>query len=151
MKRLPLILLLLIVAVAAQGKKTRTTHSGRLQRAEQSVTATVDVVPAIIPDSGDIILAGYDKPLRTRRETVLATNHRAHAVDSLFLTIRYIDADGRQLHERTVAIGQTIPAGETRQLQFPTWDVQQSYYYYLSTPPRAGIPYRILARVDSLK
>ncbi|MCC8037794.1 MAG: FxLYD domain-containing protein [Bacteroidales bacterium] len=151
MKRLPLILLLLVIAVAAQGKKTKTTHSGRLQRADVAVTTPVEVMPAIIPDSGDITLAGYDKPLRTRRETILASNHRADTIDSLFITIRYLDTDGRQLHERSVAIGQTIPSGETRQLQFPSWDVQQSYYYHLSTPPRAGIPYRIMARVDSLK
>ncbi|MCC8176247.1 MAG: FxLYD domain-containing protein [Bacteroidales bacterium] len=151
MKRLPLILLLLVVVASAYGKKTKTTHSGRLQRAEQVVVKPEDAVPAIIPDSGDIVLAGYDKPLRTRRETILATNHRLDTVDSLFITIRYLDTDGRQLHERSVKVGQTIPAGETRQLQFPTWDIQQSYYYYLSTPPRAGIPYRILARVDSLK
>ncbi len=140
----------MLVALVTSSKKVKTTHARPLQRAESIVVTPVKVTPAIIPDSGDITLAGYDKPLRTRRETILATNHRADTIDSLFITIRYIDTDGRQLHERPVKIGQRIPAGETRQLQFPTWDVQQSYYYYLSTPPRAGIPYRILARVDSL-
>lgn len=102
------------------------------------------------PENSLIVLSGYDKPLRTSRETMLVTNNAPRETRSLAFTITYLDMDGRQLHERTDTLKASIPAGETRMVKFSTWDTQHSFYYHLGQRPRTArvTPYSIRARVN---
>lgn len=103
-----------------------------------------------IPAREDVQLSGYDKPLRTNRETILVTNSTQRTVGGLSVTISYMDMKGRQLHERTDTLPADIPPGETRMLHLPTWDTQHSYYYHRGQQPRTAnvTPYDITARIN---
>lgn len=150
MRRFPLILAIAAVALTATSAKKQRTTRGSLRADNVETSVSPD---SLIPlRSTDISLAGYDKPLRTRRETIFATNTSPDSlsVKSIKLTITYRDSRGRQLHRRSVWIEAEIPPGQTRQLSFPSWDKQQSFYYRLSRQPHsAATPYDITAVADS--
>lgn len=83
--------------------------------------------------------SGFEKTLRSRRESVHATNLlAADTILSLEIEIEYLDTKGRQLHQRTVSVDCEIPPGQTRMLDFPSWDKQQVWHYRLSKPPRSN-------------
>lgn len=139
----------LFIPFQAHAKKESTTR-GRLKPPTMSTaTSTGDSVMSI--DSGKILLRGYDKPLRSRKESVFVTNTLSDNVSRLHLTITYTDMEGRQLHSAARWVEANIPAGQTRQIFFPSWDKQQSFYYHLSrTPKTEAAPYRIKASIDSV-
>ncbi len=131
-KILSLLLILFAVSVAVDAERT-TRH--RLDVKPQNTTVKI-VADTIIPDSGKIVIAGFDKPLRSSRETFFVTNHYERTVSSLMVTFAYYDMNNRQLHSSTHTITCYIPAGETRQLSVKAWDTQQSFYYYQSVKPK---------------
>lgn len=102
---------------------------------EQSVSVA-ECVDTITPDSNMIDIAGYDKPLTSRKETFFVTNHYNRSIKSLTVELNYYDMQSRQLHSAVHTISCEIPAGETRQVQIKSWDVQCGFYYYLSSKPR---------------
>jgi hypothetical protein len=137
----------LLLPLAASPRRQRTTRRP-LDNAATTPATLLDTI-AIAPTA--VKLAGYDKPMNARAETVFATNTTADDITAMRLTLRYTDLSGRQLHRRSLWIRTDIPAGETRLLSWPTWDRQQSFYYRLSRKPRAqSTPYDVEARVDSL-
>lgn len=152
MRRFPLTLIIVAAALtAAPSKKQRTT---RRPLRTHDIETVATAYSAVTLDEADIILAGYDKPLRSRRETIFATNASPDSlpISSLRITITYRDISGRQLHHRSVWVNAEIPPGQTRQLSFPSWDTQQSFYYHRSKPPHSvAAPYDITAVADSAK
>ena len=102
------------------------------------------------PSREEIQVSGYDKPLRTNRETFLVTNSTARHIAGISITITYMDMQGRQLHARTDTLTADIPEGETRMIHLSTWDPQHSYYYHRGQQPRTAnvTPYDILARIN---
>lgn len=161
MKRLPLILaaLLLGAALTTGGRNTRTTRSG-LHRIPEPVeadtaaaVATVESAVIVRPDSTRLKIRGYDKPLRSRRESFFVVNTDTCGFDTLYLTLTYYDSAGRMLHRRSVAVRADVPAGETRNVGIPSWDRQYAFYYYLSPRPAraAATPYRVTVSVDSVR
>jgi len=150
---LSLVMILLALALAAQ----HTTRSGprrpRVPVASRIAAPVADTIP--LPSDSAVILAGYDKTLSSRRESLFITN----AIDSatlvwLLVTVDYLDTSGRQLHSRQAHIRCDIPPGETRRLDIPSWDRQCVYYYRLSEPRRrvqaAASPYDVRIAVDSV-
>lgn len=133
-------LLAALCALAAPAQ--RTTRTGlRLDPARLAVSQAVDTLAAIGPDSAATCLKlnGFEKTLRSRQESVHATNLlAADTIVSLEIRIDYLDLKGRQLHSRTVSVDCEIPPGQTRLLTFPSWDRQQVWHYRLSKPPRSG-------------
>lgn len=104
-------------------------------------------------DSGDILFSGYDKTLRSRKESVFVTNHSGHDACSISFEIEYRDMNGRQLHRECHSIDCDLPDGQTRLLVFPSWDKQQVWYYYLSRPARTsaqGTPYKVIITPESI-
>lgn len=103
-----------------------------------------------LPDKGMIELSGYDKPLRTSRETMLVTNLSDRGLHSMAITINYVDMQNRQLHTRTDTINADVPAGETRMVKVATWDTQHSYYYHAGQQPRTSYvtPYDVRVKVE---
>ncbi len=91
---------------------------------------------SITPDSTKVIIAGYDKPLTSRRESFFVTNYYDKEIKALEITLNYYDLSGHQLHSETKTIDCNIPTGETRLLYIPSWDKQFSFYYYQSSRPR---------------
>lgn len=101
-------------------------------------------------DSLAIKISGYEKMLRSRRESLFISNNSEIPVNGIALEITYLDMSDRQLHSREVARDCDIPPSETRMIDFPAWDKQQVWYYYLSEPPRTrfqATPFKVKIRV----
>lgn len=151
----PLLLILLgtlTMSTAYANKAQRTTRKIPHNVATPSSTSTItDTDSCVITSSSEIGLSGYEKPLRSRNESIFVTNHSDHHITTLHLTLSYRDMQGRELHNRSISISCDIPSGATRLLTFPSWDRQQAFYYRLSSKPlRAdGTPYDVHCYCDS--
>lgn len=97
------------------------------------------------PPADSLTLSGFEKPLRAKTETMFLTNNMAETVDYIDIEITYQDIDGRMLHKASYGIEMTVPPGETRIFEIPSFDRNQIYYYFLSpVPPRAeATPFRV--------
>lgn len=150
--------LLAIVLVAmcsfllpAKRTNTRPVAKPKLKDEYAATTKVTTHFTHLPADSAAFSLAGYDKPLRSRYETLLVTNNSTIEVDSLLLTIGYTDLQGRELHKRSVWVEANITPGSTRQCSFRSWDIQMSYVYRHSVKPRRQhTPYDVAISVDSL-
>lgn len=92
-----------------------------------------------------VTYSGYDKTVEASCESIFVTNTTGHNVKSVTFVIDYLDDRGRQLHQRTMTLSCDIPAGQTRRLDFTSWDKQHTYYYHRSRAPkrRQASPYHI--------
>lgn len=111
----------------------RTTRPGlKLEQSHmaQASSASDTIAPAAIR------LSGYEKTLKSARESLLATNLGADTISEIEITINYLDLQGRQIHMRNVRLnpGSPIPPGQTRMLEFKSWDSQRVWHYRLSPP-----------------
>ncbi len=97
----------------------------------------------IVPEEDMIILSGYDKTRKSRKESFFATNSSDKTLKAIQVKFIYYDMDGRMLHQEVHKIDCKIPAGETRQLHVSSWDKQLSFYYCNSSKSSTGIPYDI--------
>lgn len=116
-----------------------------------SASALIDTVAN--PAAHTVDINGYDKPLRSRRETFFVTNNGDRPTSSLAVTITYYDSSRRQLHRRHASLPLVIPVGETRQASLKSWDEQLSFYYLRSAvPSRAdqATPYDVKISVDTI-
>lgn len=139
------------VAVCAQRQSSRR---GRL-KASPVVSAQVGLENApfdtVAATAGMVRFSGYEKTLRATRETVFVSNLSEREIDRVIFHITYRDAQGRQLHETRHCCRLCVPPGETRRLDFPTWDRQFAFYYARSPRPRVpAIPYTVEIRPDTL-
>ena len=119
--------------------------------AAASASALIDTVAN--PAAHTVDINGYDKPLRSRRETFFVTNNGGRPTSSLAVTITYYDSSRRQLHSRHASLPLVIPVGETRQASLKSWDEQLSFYYLRSAvPSRAeqATPYDVKISVDTI-
>ncbi len=151
-KLLPFVAIVLL-SMPVMGRRTNTQPSRSLKpRAEYEVVhSPTNAWMHCAAEPGDFDIAGYDKPLKSRRETMLVTNRTDRDVDSLYLTIDYRDLKGRQLHHRSLWTPGDIPAGETRMIEVRAWDVQGSYVYRHSATPRSlHTPYDVTVTIDSV-
>jgi hypothetical protein len=158
MKKLIILASLLIVASNLIIAKQRSTR----KNLKQSETTVVEPSqPSIYADTicGDtvakiITISGYEKPLRSRHETMLVTNNdSARTVTTLTLNITYSDMQGRTLHSRTVTSSLTVPPLSTRLLDLKSWDVNTLFYYHVNPPVRTSsqaTPYRVTITPTSL-
>lgn len=148
---LAFLLLLVSTSVAARRVKTRRAADAPKVATSVEPSPSVDTIAGVRADRL-VSISGYDKPLRTSRESVFMTNNDSSAIMSLSFTIGYFDMQGRMIHKAQHRLNVDIPPYETRQLTFPSWDRQQSFYYHRSTPPRrvSATPYEVKISVDTL-
>lgn len=142
--RISALLALLIICLSASADKTTRKNLRVKKIAAQETIAAADTV---VLSPGMAALAGYDKPLRSNKESIYLTNATRRRLTYIEIEFTYLDESGRQLHKRIVSQQVDIPAGETRQLTFASWDKQRNMYYTLSGKPRTsnGTPYSISA------
>lgn len=151
-KLLILAILASILPLAAQ----RTTRSKLRPEpvADHSETSAAPTVDTVVPTEAHLVdLNGYDKPLRSRRETFFTTNNGEREVCALAYTIKYYDTAGRMLHSASHHSATSIPPTETRQLSIRSWDAQNAFYYRLSTAPERvaqATPYDVRITVDTI-
>lgn len=127
--------IILILALSLSASAENTTRKGplrpRMHMEAKEYADTFRVAASeLSPDS--VVIASYDKPLRSMRETFFVTNrHKAVSLASITLRITYRRHDtGSMLHSRIVTVSLTVPPGETRQLYATSWDRQYNYYYH---------------------
>lgn len=151
--------MVLIIAVMASCAYVWSDNTLRGKNFKVSRETRHAMHPAPLPISADTLcnpssivftVSGYDKPLRTSRETFLVTNDSQKDMKGLAISIIYTDLKGRQLHRRTDTIQADIPAGETRMLKISTWDTQHSFYYHRGQRPRTAnvTPYDVKFNID---
>lgn len=146
------VLILLTFTLPLHGRE-RTTRTGLRPSAAVNATTvkhetqTPDTLS--MPDESILKLSGYDKPLRSRRESMFASNLSDSLITSITVEIEYLDMQNRQLHEEIRTINCYIPPHQTRCIYMPSWDRQQSFYYRLSSKPaRAdGTPFSVKCRI----
>lgn len=153
MKTKALAVLLLSVSALSTVAQRTTRPRLRPQPQEPSMEFPAAASCIAVPDSGAVVLRGYDKPLRARRETVLAVNNSSDTIEALYVTFSYFDMNGRMLHRRSLRLPEVLPPQQTRMLTFPSWDTQNTYRYHLSAPaPRSyAVPYKVTVKVDSVQ
>lgn len=107
-----------------------------------------DTLAAPAPDT--IAVAGFEKTLRSSRETMYVTNHSTLPIMGIALEITYSDTDGRMLHKALHNVDADIPSGETRMISVPSFDRQAVFYYYLSPRPvrsPSATPFKAAVRI----
>lgn len=143
------------VAVTTTGVWPTAAQSYRVNTSRGRLRALTD--PAGVPDSCVVLtvgldsigLYGYDKPQKANKETFFLKNGTSFSIGKAMVEIEYLDMQSRQLHVRRYEVDIEIPPGQTRKIDIPTWDRQQSFYYYLSAKPKkvSATPYKIKASV----
>lgn len=135
-----IVVMLMSAAVTARAQKRSTLHGSK-------ATKSLRQVESLVADSvsvASIVLSGYDKTVSSNKETLFITNNSELYVTGITLDILYLDLQGRELHRRTVSRRVDLPAGDTRCVDFPSWDAQKSFYYrYSKTPRKQAIPYDV--------
>ncbi len=109
MKTKALAVLLLSVSALSTVAQRTTRPRLRPQPQEPSMEFPAAAPCIVVPDSGAVVLRGYDKPLRARRETVLAVNNSSDTIEALYVTFSYFDMNGRMLHRRSLRLPEVLP------------------------------------------
>ncbi len=151
MKRLILFIVIFVAVVALAQNTVRRGLRVQKEVSQTEAAVAFDTVSPVGKHAVDI--KGYDKPLRSRRETFFVTNTGNRPLSRIAVTLTYTDSKGRQLHTASHNLAAVIPAGETRQVGLRSWDVQQAFYYTRSeVPVRASqaTPFDVAIAVDTL-
>jgi len=98
--RIALLILLVITSVCAADCR-RTTRRGLRPEPVVPSEAVVEGDSVDVAE-GDFTLAGFEKPLRSRRESFFVTNNTDRDIISLRVRLIYYDLDDRMLDTRTV-------------------------------------------------
>ena len=145
-------LISLIMAITCHGQ--RVNSIAKKLKLSENTTRSADNEPfdTIKAYDGSIRFSGYEKTLRATKETVLVSNViEDRDISAIIFTVTYNDKSGRLLHKRRLTVHQDIPAGETRKIDFPTWDRQMTFYYCGSPRPRvSAIPYNVTIEPDTI-
>lgn len=137
----------LCMAPSADGKRIRVTHDPAPADTMRIDNRTITVSDSISL-AAQISLSGYDKTREANRESLFISNKGPYTLTSLTLLITYTATDGRLYHRRTETVKCHIPAGETRLIDFRSWDRQHSFYYHRSRKPTrtTATPYEVSIR-----
>lgn len=105
-------------------------------------------------DSAMFKFSGYEKTLRSSKESFYITNSSDSVISGVVVSIEYLDLKGRQLDKRTATIRLELAPGDTRRADLRAWDSQKVMYYYRSPKPRVAqaTPYKVrIAFVAAIK
>lgn len=157
MKRLLFIIVFVAILVGTlSAQKTTRKGLSNSGRTSTNIVVQEDAVcqDTITEKTADYLsIKGYDKPLRSSRESFFVVNTAGDSIDAFVVTITYFDTQGRMLHRRTQHINTLVPAGETRQISIRSWDTQKAFYYLRSSSSaraQQATPYDVDLSVDSI-
>ncbi len=138
----------IISSVFAQ-KVVTTRH--KLIPAYQVDKITIVTSDTLLNTDNLLYICGYEKALRSSRETIFIHNPTDSVIDHISLTIQYLDTSGRMIHKRSLSHDVDIPPKETRRYDIPSWDTQKSYYYIQGDRPRkTATPYDVSIATDTI-
>lgn len=142
------VILPLLFRQPAEGKRVRLSMKppveARQSKGVLPKSETLDSLRVtLLADS--ISIAGFDKPLRSTRETFFVVNNSSVTIAWIDFEITYRDMEGRMLHRRDEHVDIDLPQGETRMVAVKSFDLQKSLYYHRSATPKngAGIPFMV--------
>lgn len=161
MKKISILCILIgLAATSAMGRKVRVKHKIDTHKSTVSTDTMSDYANvSLAPDSvgwedavSKINLYGFDKTVNSSKESLFAVNGLdSCAIAEMTLDIVYLDMKGRQLHRMEVSLDCDIPAGETRRVDFPSWDSQKAFYYHKSAAPKKqATPFSVKVSLKSL-
>lgn len=139
-------------AYAQRTTRNNLRPAGGIAAADLKVDS-VRVDTIVSPEPHTLDVNGYDKPLRSRRETFFATNNAKAEIAAMSFTITYYDTSHRMLHKASHHVPVNIPVSETRQVSIKSWDTQFAFYHVRSPQPRGTVeasPYEVTISVDTL-
>lgn len=149
MNRLAAILLLSLPVLLCASPQHLTRRLPPASRRTAAAAEPCDTVrDRHITDS--VTVAGFDKPLRSVRESMFVTNRTPDSITGLGIEISYYDTQHRLLHRADHTVSCDIPAGETRRIEVRSFDRAGSFHYRLSPLPRgtrAATPFDATVRV----
>lgn len=132
----------------------RTTRRNLHAQVAADVRGASSLRSLAAPDASVVTVRGYDKPLRSRRETFFVTNNmKSDTLRRVYLTFTYVDGSGRMLHSQSREVECELPPAETRQMNVPSWDVQQNFYFVrssVSNRAAQATPFDVKITVDSI-
>lgn len=141
MSRLAIHLIILAILLSAADISARRTT----RRALNPPLSGVTVSGGMPADTSMIAIGKYDKPLRSRFESVFITNRTDSTVTALSLQLTYTSMQGDTIHQAVRLFNYRLPPRSTRRLTFSSWDKQQTLYYHLTDKPSKlrGTPYNV--------
>lgn len=152
-RMLPAILIMGLSGISyMQARKIRTSHKAVKVTEEQMAADRMvndceikaDTTAAWKTLSEKIKFSGFDKTPSSNKESFFITNATDSMVKRMILELTYTDLSGRVLHERSEEVECNIPAGETRRVDIPTWDLQHAFRHYrCQATRRATTPFRV--------
>lgn len=137
-----------LMVLFSAGAERSTRQRLKVKPKVESLGVSSVKADTILPDTAKVVVAGYDKPLMSRKESFFVTNGYDSTITVIVIEFNYADMSNRQLHTSTHKVNCCIPAGETRQIYVSSWDKQLSFYYYQSAKPRRqSTPYKVSCRL----
>lgn len=150
-----------VVTVSAAGRRVRVKHKIDSRKSSLEIVMAVEAkLSHMTPDSigwkdaaDKISFYGFDKTVNSNKESLFVVNGLDSCdVVGMTLDVTYLDMKGRQLHRRDVERDCDIPSGETRRIDFPTWDTQKAFYYHKSSAPKKqATPFNVKVSLKSLR
>lgn len=96
--------------------------------------------------------SGFDKKASSNKESFFVTNTSDRPVCGLRLEISYRSMADELFHKQSVILDCDVPTGETRRVDFKSWDQQKSFYYYKSGRPRnAATPFKVTFKTEAVR
>lgn len=93
---------------------------------------------------GQLRFSGYEKEINSKKESFLISNNSHDLIHGLKVRIVYLDMNGRMFHSRETSNKCNLPQGETRKIDIPSWDNQNTYFYYLGNEPKkVATPFKV--------
>lgn len=136
MMRAVIVMFACLVAFGVCAQKTTRKVRPSTASVPSAVAADVaadDTLSA--PPCDSVAVAGFEKMLRSRRETFIVSNNMSRDIKDVDVTITYNDMKGRMLHRAGHRLTVDVPAGESRSVSVPSWDLQGVMYYCRSAKP----------------
>ena len=91
-----------------------------------------------------ISFVGYEKEPNSTRESFILVNPTDENIIGFEVKIDYLDMQGRMFHSQIIKKECSVPHGESRKFDFPSWDSQRTYYYYLGNEPKkVATPFQV--------
>lgn len=114
------------------------------------ITLSEGIIPIYVNDEkieidpASIKFTGYEKEANSSHESIIIVNDSPLTIKNIATDIVYTDLKGRMIHKRPVYLNIEIPSGESRKIDFKTWDIQHTYYYHLgNAPKKTATPYKV--------
>lgn len=145
------VLALIVPALSCFARKIRLRVDEKAIRtltSESRGEEISDTVSVTGKDAAEALrLFGYDKPYNSSKESVFVTSRLTKdTIVSITVNIEYLASPSETLlHTRTVRLSCVLPPGQSCRVQFPSWDLTHTFYYYRTPPARTPnrTPYRV--------